>query len=230
MAAIENVKPTANDSTGIYLFADGNNPWQSATLWESSDGTNYNSAGPIYRGIFGTANTTLPDGSGVDLFSTLSVTVAETMNFPASGRVLVGAEILDYASAVLASSTATSRTYTLSDFNRALRGTVGTGHGSSEAVYLLSGYKFVSPIDFADVGTTRYFKAVSPGQGLADVSAVSIVIAGNSLSDEGVFFADIQGLARDNVDLETEIEALETAIAAKLSRNYESIKFFEVYF
>jgi hypothetical protein len=230
LAAIDIVKPTANDSTGLYLFADGNTPWQSATLWESSDGTNYTSAGPIYRGIFGTANNTLPDGSGVDLVSTLSVTVTETMTLPASGRLLVGAEILDYANAVLASSTTTSKTYTLSEFNRALRDTDGTGHGSSEAVYLLSGYKFVSPIDSADIGSTRYFKAVSPGQGLADVSAVSIVIVGYSLSDEGVFFADIQGFARDNADLETELQELETAIATKLSRDYESIKFFEVYF
>lgn len=219
LAAIDIVKPTANDSTGLYLFADGDNPWQSATLWESSDGVNYTSAGPIYRGIFGTANTTLPDGSGVDLVSTLSVTVAETMTLPASGRLLVGAEILDYAAAVLASSTLTSKTYTLSDFNRALRDTDGTGHGSGDDVYLLSGYKFVSPIDSADVGTTRYFKAVSPGQGLGDVTAISIVIVGNSLSDEGIFFADIQGFARDNADLETEIEALETAITAKFGKD-----------
>jgi len=201
LQAIDIVKPTANDSTGIYLFADGDAPWQSATLWESSDGTNYTSAGPIYRGIFGTANTTLPDGSGVDMVSTLSVTVTDTMTLPASGRLLVGDEILDYASAVLASSTPTSKTYTLSEFNRALRDTDGTGHGSSEAVYLLSGYKFVSPIDSADIGTTRYFKAVSPGQSLTDVTAISIVIVGNSLLDEGVFFANIAGQPKDNTAL-----------------------------
>ena len=213
LAAIDIVLPTSADVPGIYLFADGDNPWQSATLWVSSDGTNYNSAGPIYRGVFGTANTILPDGSGEDLVSTLSVTVTETMNFPASGRLLVGDEILDYASAVLSSSTATSKTYTLSQFQRALRGTNGTGHGASESVYLLSGYKFVSPITTADVGNTRYFKAVSPGQTLGDVSAVSVVIVGDSLTNDGVQFADIDGFARDNADLESEIVALETAIA-----------------
>lgn len=191
LAAIDIVKPTDSDFPGIYLFADGDAPWQSATLWVSEDGTNYNSAGPIYRGIFGTANTTLPDGSGEDLISTLTVTVTETMAFPASGRLLVGVEILDYASAVLDSSTTTSKTYTLSQFQRALRGTDGTGHGGGESVYLLSGYKFVSPIAAADVGTTRYFKAVSPGQGLGDVAAISIVIEGNSLGADNAINGDI---------------------------------------
>jgi hypothetical protein len=181
LAAIDIVKPTDSDAPGIYVFADGDSPWQSATLWISNDGTNYVSGGTIYRGFFGTCGSILPDGSGIDNLSTLSVVLTETMSLPASGRVLVGNEILDYSSAVLAASTSTSRTYTLSQFNRALRNTDGTGHVANEDFYLLSGYKYVSAISEADIGTTRYFKAVTPGQELADVTAISILIEGNSL-------------------------------------------------
>jgi hypothetical protein len=175
LAAIEIVKPSELDVGGIYVFADGVLPWQSATLWQSSDGVNYTSQGPIYRGIFGSLTTS---GSG-----TFTVALSNTMTIPNTGRVLIGDEILDYGAASLTSATATQNIYQISLLDRALQGTAEAFHSSGSPFYLLSGYKFVSSVAASDIGTTRYFKAVTPGQSLSDVAAISILIGGISYED-----------------------------------------------
>jgi hypothetical protein len=176
LSGLNIVRPSPTETFGLYLLADGDSPWQSAVLWSSADGTNYTNLGPIYRGVFGTCATTLPDGDGVDNVSSLTVVVSETMDVPASGRILVGAEILDYSSASLSETTAISKTYVLSQFTRALQGTDGTGHGADEYFALLSGYKFIFPIEGEDIGSTFTFKAVSAGQALGDVSPTPITV------------------------------------------------------
>lgn len=200
LSGFNTVRPFLEDDFGLYLLADGDIPWQSAILWASPDGSNYTNRGPIYRGAFGTCATTLPDGTGTDNTSTLTVTVSETMTLPSSGRILVGAEILDYSNAALDATTATTKTYTLSQFDRALRDTDGTGHGGSEYFALLSGYKFVYPVTESDIGNTYYFKAVSPGQTLNDVSPISLTVAVTDDNDSGKW-GGISGEISDQSDL-----------------------------
>jgi hypothetical protein len=89
---------------------------------------------------------------------------------------------MDYSSATLDSETQTTRTYTLSSFERALRRTSGAGHVSGEDFYLLSGYKYTYGITAADIGAEVSFKAVNPGQALGDVDPVTVTISGLSLT------------------------------------------------
>lgn len=186
-----------SDTLGVYCFADGNANWRNAYLYISRDGgTTYDPENPILtRSIFGTCATTLANGTttALDTSSTVEITVpshaelssisTELFNL-GTNRALIGSEILDFQTATLLGTTSEGdRRYRLSNFKRGLRGTYASvsTHGSNEQFYLLSGYKLIATGRPDDIGKTLYFKAVSPGQTLADVSPVVLTIQGNAL-------------------------------------------------
>jgi len=64
-------------------------------------------------------------------------------------------------------------------FTRGIRGTPQS-HAADETFYLVSGYKLNLPAQRTDIGKTFYFKAVSPGQTLADVAPVTLLFQGKA--------------------------------------------------
>lgn len=184
------------DARGIYLFGDGDENWRNASIYASRDNQNdYRFQGALVtRSVFGTCDTILGNHNDInvtDTTNTLDITVpshAELASISTTefergdNRALVGAEIIDFQNATLLGTDAQgNRQYRLDTFKRGLSYTYDeiAGHGASEEFFLLSGYRLVVPGQVDDVGKTIYFKAVSLGQTLDDVTAVSLVVEGN---------------------------------------------------
>lgn len=177
---------------GLYLAGDGEENWQSATVYVSRNGGNsYELATNLTaNSVFGTCNTVLAPGptTGMDATNTLSVTIREGVELESISLVdlnnrqntaLIGNEIIRFQTAVLAAS----NTYQLSNLLRGRRGTewaVST-HTAGENFYLLSDYLERVEGNVADIGRTLQFKAITPGQTLDEVSPVAITVEGNSL-------------------------------------------------
>jgi hypothetical protein len=174
---------------GLYAFADGGENWRNAALFLSRDGgTTYDSVTSfIDRSIFGTCETTF-DGTSVDVrvpFHAELESISEALFDLGENRAIVGEEILDFRNASLQGSVGSDRIFRLSSpFRRGISGTPTT-HAAGESFYLLSGYLLKLPGTEADIGKTLYFKAVSPGQTLADVSPVIITVVGRSFKARG---------------------------------------------
>ncbi|MFN9394929.1 MAG: IPT/TIG domain-containing protein, partial [Pseudanabaena sp.] len=95
-------------------------------------------------------------------------------------RSLIGSEIVDFQNATLTGNVGTDKIYQLtSPFTRGIRVTPQS-HAANENFYLLSGYKLNLPAQRSDIGKTFYFKAVSPGQTLADVAPVTLLFQGKA--------------------------------------------------
>lgn len=172
------------DTPGIYAFADGDANWRNATLYISRDlGVTYDFAGNfITRSIFGTCltifNSTLVDVR-VPFHASLA-SISEALFLEGRNRALIGAEIVDFQNATLTGNIDSDQTYRLTaPFTRGIRGTFQI-HAANEEFYLLSGYKLNLPAQRSDIGKTFYFKAVSPGQTLADVTPVILVFQGRA--------------------------------------------------
>lgn len=175
-----------NDIPGIYAFADGDANWKNASLYVSRDlGVTYDFvANFIGRSIFGSCQTIF-DGNSVDVrvpFHASLASISETLFLDGRNRSLIGAEIVDFRNATLTGNQGTDKIYQLTaPFTRGISGTPQT-HTANETFYLLSGYKLNLPAQRSDIGKTFYFKAVSPGQTLADVSPVILVFQGKAFS------------------------------------------------
>jgi len=172
------------DTPGIYAFADGNSDWRNATLYVSRDlGITYEFAGTfITRSIFGTCQTIF-NGTSVDIrlpFHASLASLSTALFLEGKNRALIGSEILDFQNATLTGNQGSDRIYQLTaPFTRGLSGTPQT-HAANEAFYLLSGYKLNLPAQRSDIGKSFYFKAVSPGQTLADVAPVILIFQGKA--------------------------------------------------
>jgi hypothetical protein len=191
--------PTAydTDNKGLYVFGDGDSSWRNAAVYVSRNNqATFEFAGSlITRSVFGTCQTVLGGHtplSSTDTTNTLDITIpshAELATISQTdfelgvNRALVGNEILDFKTATLLGVTGQGgRNYRLSGLTRGLRGTYGrvNNHGGNETFYLLSGYRLILTGSQSDIGKTLYFKAVSAGQTLQDVSPVSLLIQGNA--------------------------------------------------
>ena len=172
------------DTPGIYAFADGNSDWRNATLYVSLDlGVTYEFAGTfITRSTFGTAQTVF-NGTAVDIrvpFHASLASLSTALFLEGKNRALLGNEILDFQNATLTGNQGSDRIYQLTaPFTRGLSGTP-QAHAANENFYSLSGYKLNLPAQRSDIGKTFYFKAVSPGQTLADVAPVTLVFQGKA--------------------------------------------------
>ena len=172
------------DTPGIYAFADGNSDWRNATLYVSRDlGVTYEFAGTfITRSIFGTAQTIF-NGISVDIrlpFHASLASLSSALFLEGKNRALLGSEILDFQNATLTGNIGNDRIYQLTaPFTRGLSGTP-QAHAANENFYFLSGYKLNLPAQRSDIGKTFYFKAVSPGQTLADVAPVTLLFQGKA--------------------------------------------------
>lgn len=169
------------DTPGIYAFADGDANWRNATLYVSRDlGITYEFAGTfITRSTFGTAQTIF-NGTSVDIrvpFHASLASLSSALFLEGKNRALLGNEILDFQNATLTGNIGSDRIYQLTaPFTR------GTpqAHAANENFYVLSGYKLNLPAQRTDIGKTFYFKALSPGQTLADVTPVILLFQGKA--------------------------------------------------
>ena len=172
------------DTPGIYAFADGDANWRNATLYVSRDlGITYEFAGTfITRSTFGTAQTVF-NGTSVDIrlpFHASLASLSTALFLEGKNRALLGNEILDFQNATLIGNQGSDRIYQLTaPFTRGLSGTP-QAHATNENFYSLSGYKLNLPAQRSDIGKTFYFKAVSPGQTLADVAPVILLFQGKA--------------------------------------------------
>ena len=172
------------DTPGIYAFADGDSNWRNANLYISTDlGVTYSFVDTfVTRSVFGTCQGIF-NGTSVDVRVSSQASLAsisEALFLEGRNRSLIGAEIVDFQNATLTGNQANDKIYQLTaPFTRGIRGTPQT-HAANEAFYLLSGYKLNLPAQRSDIGKTFYFKAVSPGQTLADVSPVILLFQGKA--------------------------------------------------
>ena len=96
-----------------------------------------------------------------------------------ANRAMVGGEIIGFATATLVDD----NTYTLSDLLRGLRDTADqmTSHALGEDFGFLDGAVKEQSFPLSWIGSTHYFKYVFAGQNLADATAQSLTINGDSL-------------------------------------------------
>ena len=171
---------------GHYVAVKGNAAgWQSAALFASTDGTTYAQNTSVNsQAVMGACTSTLANytGTGIDT-STLtvsvglgqlsSVTEAAMLASESVNLAVVGSELVQFQTATLVSA----GVYTLTNFRRGARGTewARAGHAISERFVLLTnaGVRFVA-LQSSDIGTTRYYKGVSAGQKLSDVTAKTL--------------------------------------------------------
>jgi hypothetical protein len=136
----------------------------------------------LTRSIFGTCQTIF-NGTSVDVRVSSQASLAsisEALFLEGRNRSLIGSEIVDFQNATLTGNVGTDKIYQLTaPFARGIRGTPQS-HAANENFYLLSGYKLNLPAQRSDIGKTFYFKAVSPGQTLADVAPVTLLFQGKA--------------------------------------------------
>lgn len=180
------------DQVGLYFAACATDPdavWRGATLWVSDDDTNFVQIATIpVEATIGTTTSGLVAGTAGewDLVNTVEVelldgeleSVAQADVEAGANHILIGNEILGFATATLV----TGRTYELSDLLRGQRGTAaGTSGIGSRAVLLTPQQIQWKEFGVSAIGATKYFKFVPFGATTADVSSTSIVLAGNTL-------------------------------------------------
>jgi hypothetical protein len=182
----------ADDSAGEYVAVTCTGRWRGATLYKSSDDVTYTNAGEVVnKATAGVCDTELPafTGWGWDNGSTLTVTLDEgaggtlssatkaaieadrSLNLAAIG-VHGRWELVQFATATLTTGT----TYTLSGFLRNLFGTewANADHAAADSFVLLTPALGRISGTVADLGQTRYYKAVPKGRSIGGVTAESI--------------------------------------------------------
>ncbi len=165
----------------IYLTGGGGANWTEASVYVSTDNVNYQFATILDTyGIYGVGTVGATD-------ITVTVNAAELQSVSDAdidaglNKALIGNEIIQFKTATLTDT----NTYVLSDLTRGLRGTewaIDT-HSTDEEFVLLTGenaYLEKISASLSDLNQTRYFKALSPGQALDQVSPVVITYQGNS--------------------------------------------------
>jgi len=172
------------DTPGLYAFADGDANWKNANLYISTDlGVTYSFVDTfVTRSLFGISQTIF-NGTSVDVRVSSQASLAsisEALFLEGRNRSLIGSEIVDFQNATLTGNVGTDKIYQLTaPFTRGIRSTPQT-HVANENFYFLSGYKLNLPAQRSDIGKTFYFKAVSPGQTLSDVTPVILLFQGKA--------------------------------------------------
>lgn len=184
-----------DDAPGLYYAVQaGTGRWLGAALYESRDNVDFYLLNSINsQSVLGTCMTTLGDWTDGDVIDETNTVTVEVLGGELSsvtranllaGRTInvamIGSEIIQFQNALLVATS----TYKLSGLYRGIRGTEwakGT-HGASESFTLLgiSGIGRISA-QAADLGKTRYYKAITAGQTLDDVSSVSANFGGVNL-------------------------------------------------
>lgn len=179
----------ADDAPGLYglmrpRYATG---WAGAVAFISTDGVAYTSGDKVtVPAVFGTTTTALGDWTGAAVFDEVnSVTVnVGTATLASATRdalledaslnaAVVANELLQYRTATLVSA----GVYTLSGLLRGRRGTewAMTGHAAGERFALLQTAGTARVVQVAaDIGQTRYFRAVSVGRVLASAETTTL--------------------------------------------------------
>jgi hypothetical protein len=168
----------------LYLPAGGGVNWNGASIYISTDNSRYIFATNISTySIFGNTTTTLANGGNV----TVQLNKAELESISESdinlgfNLAVIGNEIIQFKTAQLIDI----NTYLLSNLTRGLRGTEGeiSNHAVGDRFILLTGENAVIAKitgSASDIGQVRYFKAVSSGQALSQVTPVQLTIQGSS--------------------------------------------------
>lgn len=186
----------ADDTPGYYVAANGTTTyWPGCVVMSSADGATYAQAASVDESaVMGGANTALGNWTGGMVFddiNTLTVNVGNGQLASATrdalladrtlNVLLVGAEVIRFATATLV--TTAPNIYTVS---RLLRGQLGTdwamlGHGANERVVLLAmhGLRRVTQKS-TEVGLTRWLKGVTKGRTVGATTAQSFINNGVS--------------------------------------------------
>jgi hypothetical protein len=186
----------ADDKPGLYVAVAGNAAnWAGCAIYESLDDVTYTQVTTLAdQTAIGSCSTTLGDWTGGNVFdesNTVTVNVGaiqqlasvsrdDALANPALNAALIGSELVQYMRATLVSA----GVYTLSGLLRGRRGTewASVGHVAAERFVALgaSGLRFLT-LQSSDLGRIRYYKGVSAGQKLSDVTAQTITPAGVAL-------------------------------------------------
>ena len=168
----------SDDDYTLYLAAGGGENWNGASIYFSTDDSRYVFATSFSTySIYGNTTTAIDDNGNLGVQVNKSELESITDSDLALGfnLALVGDEIIQFKTAQLTDT----NTYILSELTRGLRGTTKANHVIGDRFVLLQGENAVLEKivgSASDIGQTRYFKAVSPGQSLDQVSPVEITI------------------------------------------------------
>lgn len=203
------------NQAGIYVAVTGSTTdWTLGALYESVDGTSYTLNTTITdQAAIGTCTTTLGNWTGGNVFddiSTVTVNVGTIQTLSSYSRdsvligaapaYLIGSEIVYALNATLISL----GVYTLSGLLRGRRGTdwASTGHVAAERFVELpptgDGIRFAA-LNAVDLGSLRYYKALSAGQLLSAVAAKTITPGGITLKPFSPVNARVNRDANDHV-------------------------------
>lgn len=186
----------ADNTPGFYVAVMGSAAnWSHCAIYSSIDDLTYSLVTTLTgQTALGACTTVLGDWTGGNVFDeTSSVTVDvgaiqqlasvtrdDILTNIAANAALIGSELIQYRTATLVSE----GVYTLSGLLRGRRGTewASTGHVADEVFVALntSGMRYLL-LQSGDLGSAKYYKAVSAGQRLSDVTAQPITPAGVSL-------------------------------------------------
>lgn len=174
-----------DDDSGLYAALGGyKDSWGGAALYRSADNVTFAHLQTVTRAAaIGVCNTTLGAWTGGNVFDegrtvTVTLTSGELVSrtrdelFNGANAALIGSEIVQFRNAVLVSD----KKYTLSGLLRGRRGTeqYSTGHAASERFVLLDTAGLLRPTeDNAAIGAERFYKPVTIGQRISDVSSRS---------------------------------------------------------
>ena len=205
----------SEDQAGLYVAVSGaTDQWTLGALYESVDGTTYTLNSTITdQAAIGTCTTTLGNWAGGNIFddtNTVTVNVGAVQQLASYSRsevltgaapaYVVGSEIIYALTATLVST----GIYTLSGLLRGRRGTdwASTGHVAAERFVELTiagdGIRWL-PLDAVDLGSLRYYKAVSAGQLLSAVTPETITPGGITLKPYSPVDARVNREAADHV-------------------------------
>lgn len=171
----------------VWLITSGGANWGGADIQISTDGTNYTSAGRIYKGARqGVLTATLANHADPDAVDTLSVDLTESLGTLLSGTTAdmnafvtlcyVDGELVSYQTATL---TAPNK-YDITNLRRGVYGTTIGSHGVGTKFARFGPndsstiFKYVYPSSY--IGSTVYIKLVSFnlfGQALQDISGLT---------------------------------------------------------
>lgn len=167
---------------GVYLTGGGGSRWTGADIYASINGSTYELvAGLETYGVYGEINSFTPSEIQVTLTKgELASVQAEDLAIGAN-KALVGAEIIQFTNA----QNTSENVYTLTGLIRGLRGTEWVeSHEAGERFVLLTGEdSYLERITNSRIqpGQNLYFKALSVGQTLDEVTPVVITYQGNDL-------------------------------------------------
>lgn len=166
----------------IYLTGGGDNNWTEAEVYYSVDGISYESVATLEAaGLYGTvtAVTAVTPELEVTVENWELESISTAQLNAGYNLALVGDKIIQFQTA----TETTTNTYTLTDITQGKRGTAEGSFVIGERFVLLNGtdaYLTSFTITSSDLGQTRYFKAITEGQELADVDPVTLTIEGNA--------------------------------------------------